>query len=279
MSTWLVTGCSSGIGRGIAEAALARGEQVVVTARKPETVADLVAQYPETALAVALDVTDEASIASAVAAAQAKFGTIDILINNAGYGYRAAVEEGEKSGIDEVFQTNVFGPVNLMKAVLPGMRAQKSGAIVNLSSIAAVCAAPGSGYYAATKAALESISEALYQEVGPLGIKVMVVEPGAFKTHFFDTSLKGTAVKIEDYTPTAGQRRKEVAINKGDQPGDPAKGGKVIVDTILKDKPPFRLALGSDAVAYIKEIGELKKAEYGAWAEISKTTDRDDLKK
>lgn len=162
MQTWLITGCSSGLGRGFAKAVLKSGDQVIVTARRVETLKDLVDAYPEQALALSLDVTKEEDIKNAVEKGLERFGTIDVLINNAGYGYRAAVEEGVPKEVDQLFQTNLFGPIALIKAVLPIMRKNHRGTIANVSSIAALGAALGSGYYAATKSALESISEALY---------------------------------------------------------------------------------------------------------------------
>ena len=277
MRTWLITGCSSGIGRGIAKAALERGEQVVVTARNPESVESLVKAYPKSVISVALDVTNIESINNAVYVAERKFGTIDVLVNNAGHGYRAALEEGEAEAIKEVFQTNVFGPLNLIKAVLPGMRVQKQGAVINVSSIAAVYANVGSGYYAATKAALELLSDALYQEATPLGIKVMIVEPGAFKTRFFDDSMKGTSIKIDDYSQTAGKTRKEVLINDGNQLGDPDKGGQVIVNTILGETYPARLVLGSDAVDFIRKKLQNRLRELESWQAVSEQTNREGI--
>ena len=274
MKTWLITGCSSGIGAGIARAALESGDNAVVTARRPEALAELVKDYPERALAVALDVTDGESIRAAVAAALGKFGAIDVLVNNAGYGYRAAIEEGERADVDKLFETNVFGPVELIKAVLPGMRTQKSGVILNVSSIAAARSALGSGYYAASKAALELITDGLRKEVAPLGIQAAIIEPGAFRTHFYDTSLQGTAVKIGDYDEISGKNRKENVVNKGNQPGDPAKAGKVIVAQVHSGKAlPVRLLLGSDAVKVVRTEMEGRIAEIDAWAEISAQTD------
>lgn len=273
MKTWLITGCSSGIGRGIAKAALEKGEQVVVTARNPDSVKALTDAYPDTALAVALDVTKADSIAEALQQARARFGAIDVLVNNAGHGYRSALEEGEPDNVAELFQTNVFGPVELMKAVLPDMRAQKSGTIINISSIAAVRSGVGSGYYAASKAALELLSDALWQEVTSLGIRVMVVEPGAFRTNFYDGSLKGTQVKIGDYAETAGKTRKENIVNHNDQPGDPERAGKVIVDVLEQENLPMRLLLGNDAVNFVRKELEHRLNELNAWEQVSVGSD------
>lgn len=273
MKTWFITGSSSGIGHGIAMAVLEKGDNAVVMARDVRKLQDIVQQYPETALAVPLELTDKASIHAAVQAANERFGSIDVLVNNAGHGYRAAVEEGEDESIAEVFGTNLFGAIELIKAILPQMRAKRQGAIINLSSIAAVRSAVGSGYYAATKAALELVSNALYQEVSPLGIKVMVVEPGAFRTRFFDDSLKGTQVKIDDYAATAGKTRKENIVNHHDQPGDPVKGGKVIVKTIEKEDYPRTLLLGSSAVFIVRKTLENRLAEIDQWENVSRQSD------
>lgn len=273
MKTWLITGCSSGIGRGIAKAVLEKGDCAVVTARDISKVEDIVQDYPETALAAALDVTEKDSIVNAVKAARDRFGMIDVLVNNAGYGYRSSVEEGDVSDVAVLFQTNVFGPVELIKEVLPQMRAQRSGAIINVSSIAAVRSAVGSGYYAASKAALELITDGLAKEVKPLGIKVMTVEPGSFRTHFYDTSLKGTAKKIDDYAETAGKTRKENIVNLKNQPGDPDKAGKVIADTIELENYPNRLLLGSDAVKIVSAELSSRIMETEIWEKVSVKTD------
>lgn len=247
--TWLITGCSSGLGKELATAVLAHGDWCVVTARKPEAVADLVAQYPETAVAARLDVNDPASIAEAVAAADA-FGGVDVLVNNAGYCLRGAVEECTRDEIVRQFDTNVFGPVAVMQAVLPQMRARRSGTIVNYSSIAALRAAVGSGYYAASKAAIELISDALRGEVGPLGIRVMVVEPGPFGTDFYSRSLDVNEARIADYADTAGARkvRQDNAGKMGDGWGSPAKAAEVVYTAVNADEAPFRLLLGSVAI-------------------------------
>lgn len=271
--TWFITGSSSGIGLGIAKAVLAQGDNAVVMARSAAKLESLVQQYPQNALAVSLELTDRNSIRRAVQAAQDRFGSIDVLVNNAGHGYRAAVEEGEDEAVAELYGTNLFGPVELIKAVLPQMRERRSGAIINLSSIAAVQSGVGSGYCASTKAALELLSDALYQEVSPLGIKVMVVEPGAFRTRFFDDSLKGTQVKIGDYAETAGKTRKENIQNLHDQPGDPDRGGKIIVETIQREDYPRILLLGSGAVQFVRDVLRKKLDEIEKWADVSARSD------
>ena len=226
MSTWLITGCSTGLGRALAEAVIGSGHNAVVTARDVANVADLASTAPERVLAVALDVTDPAQVASAVRQAHDRFGDVpDVLVNNAGYGYRAAVEEGDDADVRTLFETHFFGTVAMIKAVLPGMRARRSGAIVNISSIGATVTPVGSGYYAAAKAAIEGMSGALRGELAPLGISVTVVEPGAFRTDFAGRSLAQTATVIDDYAGTAGQRRKEKDTMHGTQAGDPGQGG------------------------------------------------------
>jgi len=273
MKTWLITGCSSGIGAGIAKAVLAGGDQAVVTARNTDAVKEIVDAYPDTALAVRLDVTKDEDIKNAVRAAAERFGNIDVLVNNAGYGYRSSVEEGQSSGVMQMYSTNLFGPIELIKEVLPQMRERKSGAIVNVSSIAAVRSAVGSAYYASSKAALELMTDGLARELEPLGIKVMIVEPGAFRTHFYDSSLKGTDVRITDYDATAGTKRVENVVNKKNQPGDPDKAGAVIKETIEKDEYPRCLLLGSDAVRIVTAAYEDKLREIEVWKDVSIRTD------
>ena len=226
MSTWLITGCSTGLGRALAEAVIAAGHNAVVTARDVAKVADLADDNTDRVLALPLDVTDSAQITNAVSQAEEKFGGIDVLVNNAGYGYRAAVEEGDDADIRALFETQFFGAVAMIKAVLPGMRARRSGAIVNISTIGVRIMPAGSGYYAASKAALEGMSGALRGELQPLGISVTVVEPGAFRTDFAGRSLTQSSTVIDDYAETAGKRRKEHDTVHGTQPGDPAKAAR-----------------------------------------------------
>ncbi len=272
--TWLITGCSEGgIGYGIARDVLKRGYNAVVTARNTDKVAKLVAEYPDTAFAVALDVTDENSIQKAVKAAVEKFGTIDVLVNNAGYAYRSSIEEAKDEDMMTMYNTNLFGPVHMIQAVLPIMREKKSGAIINVSSIAGVRTGAASGFYASSKAALELMSEGLAAEVKPLGIKVMIVQPGSFRTHFYDSSLKGSKMTIDAYKDTAWTRSVENSKNAQNQPGDPYKTGDVIIDVIEKDTYPFRLLLGSDAVRIVKGSLEGRLKEIEDWQEYSVKTD------
>lgn len=273
MKTWLITGCSSGLGRSLARTVLEEGYHAVVTARDTEKLKDFQKKYPETAMVLPLDVTDDESVKKAVSAAKKRFGMIDVLVNNAGYGYRAAVEEGEPEDTDRLFRTNFWGPIALIKAVLPDMRAKRNGAIINVSSIAALGTAPGSGYYAASKCALEGLSDGLRIETAPLGIKVMVVEPGAFRTDFAGRSLTQSGTVIADYEETAGARRIGKDMSHGTQQGDPDKGAKLIIKAIEAEDTPFRLLLGSDAVRFAKKNMENRCKEYDRWREFSCQSD------
>ncbi|GAA1428288.1 oxidoreductase [Microlunatus lacustris] len=275
MPTWLITGCSTGLGRDLATAVLEHGDQVVVTARDVARVSDLADAYPRTALALALDVTDPAQVSAAVQAAEQRFGQVDVLVNNAGYGYRAAVEEGEEDAVAQLFATNFFGAVAMTKAVLPGMRARRAGAVVNISSIGAQVAPAGSGYYAASKAALEAVSASLVKEVQPLGIAVVVVEPGGFRTDFAGRSLTQAAEPIADYAETAGRRRKEHDTVHGTQPGDPAKAAAAIIAAVEAPEPPELLVLGQDALDGYRATLDARRAQLEAWAETSRSTGYD----
>ncbi|AMM20042.1 short-chain dehydrogenase [Frondihabitans sp. PAMC 28766] len=272
MSTWLITGCSTGLGRHLAAAVLAAGHSAVVTARNVDAVADLQSQFPDSALAVALDVTDDSQVAAAVQAGIDRFGAIDVLVNNAGYGYRAAVEEGEVDAVQQLFDTHLFGSVATIKAVLPGMRARRSGSIVNVSSIGARISPPGSGYYSAVKAALEALSGSLAKEVEPLGIHVTVVEPGGFRTDFAGRSLTQSAEPIADYAETAGPRRIENDTVHGTQPGDPDKAATAIIGAVEAEKPPFMLILGDDALGGFRQGLQGLLDEADAWADVSRST-------
>ena len=273
MTTWLITGCSTGLGRALAEAVLGNRDNAVVTARNAGNVEDLAKAYPDTALALGLDVTDPAMIADAVRQAESRFGGVDVLVNNAGYGYRAAVEEGDDADVHQLFATNFFGAVAMIKAVLPGMRQRRRGAIVNISSIGARICPPGSGYYAATKAALEGMSGSLRKELEPLGIAVMAVEPGGFRTDFAGRSLTQSATVIDDYADTAGKRRREHDTAHGNQPGDPAKAAQALITAVGADRPPALLLLGSDAVTAFTGVLDAQRAELDAWRHLSTSTD------
>tara|TARA_R110000744_G_scaffold14338_1_gene40818 strand:- start:1158 stop:1997 length:840 start_codon:yes stop_codon:yes gene_type:complete len=271
--TWLITGCSSGLGRAFAEEVLAYGYNAVVTSRNPKDIQDIVTDYPETALGLALDVTDKDQITNAVKQAEQKFGGIDVLLNNAGYGFRGAVEEANEQEMHNLFDTNFFGTVHMIQAVLPVMREQRSGTIFNVSSIAGRFSNPASGYYSATKYAIEGMSDALLKEVSPLGIKVIVVEPGAFRTDFAGRSLTGAKKEISDYDETAGKRRKENDETHGTQPGDPKKAAQAIIKIEKEKQPPFRFLMGSDAIEIIQKELKQQMKELEDWKEISLTTD------
>ena len=272
--TWLITGCSTGLGRALAEAVLAHGDNAVVTARDVTAVEDLAKSHPDSALAVALDVTDGPQVSAAVAAAEERFGGVDVLVNNAGYGYRAAVEEGDDADVQQLFATHVFGTVATVKAVLPGMRARRSGTIVNISSIGARISPEGSGYYSAVKAAVEALTLSLRKEVAPLGIRAIAVEPGGFRTDFAGRSLQQAAVPIADYAATAGKRRKENdTTTHGQQAGDPVRAAAALITAVESDDPPFLLMLGSDAVGAVRTALDALRADVDTWESLSRSTD------
>ena len=274
-STWLITGCSTGLGRALAEAVIGAGHYAVVTARDVARVSDLAAAAPERVLAVALDVTNPEQVNAAVQQAQERFGSIDVLVNNAGYGYRGAVEEGDDAQVRELFETHFFGTVAMIKAVLPGMRARRKGAIVNISSIGAQLTPVGSGYYAAAKAAIEGLSGALHGELQPLGISVTIVEPGAFRTDFAGRSLVESPTRIDDYAATAGQRRKENDTMHGNQAGDPAKAAAAIIAAVESSEPPSFLLLGPDALAAYRYIAQSRATHIEAWEYLTSSTNLD----
>jgi NAD(P)-dependent dehydrogenase (short-subunit alcohol dehydrogenase family) len=273
MAIWLITGCSTGLGRALAEEVLGGGHCAVVTARSASAIQDLVDAHPDNALGVALDVTDPAQVVEAVRQAEERFGQVDVLVNNAGYGYRAAVEEADDADVRRLFDTNFFGAVAMIKAVLPGMRARRAGTIVNVSSIGARSCPPGSGYYSASKAAMEAMTSALRQEVGPLGITATAVEPGGFRTDFSGRSLTQSAEPIADYADTAGKRRKENDTVHGTQPGDPARAAAALVDVVASGKAPELLVLGSDALSRFRSVLDARRTDVDAWEQVSTSTD------
>jgi NAD(P)-dependent dehydrogenase (short-subunit alcohol dehydrogenase family) len=273
-AVWLITGCSKGFGREIARQALDAGYRVVATARRVTDLADLTAGEPTRALALELDVTNQTKIGSVIAAAEARFGRIDVLVNNAGYGYLGAIEEGEDTEVRRLFDTDLFAPVNLIKAVLPGMRARKSGHIVNISSIGGLVSYPGVGYYNMAKAGVEAMSDALAKEVAPFGIGVTVVAPGAFRTDFRSAdSLRQSATVIDAYADTVGQARARTAAGHGTQPGDPHKGAEAILKAVTAEKPPVHLLIGSDALDQLRAKLEAMRRETDAWEAVTRGTD------
>ena len=269
---WFITGCSTGFGRELSVILLKRGYRVVVTARDKAKVDDIVAGHDKTGLALKLDVDKQDQIDAAVKATEARFGRIDVLVNNAGYGYLAAVEEGDDSDVRAMFDTNFFGLAAMTRAVLPIMRAHKSGAIVNISSIGGFIGFPGSGYYAATKFAVEGLSEALSKEVAPFGIKVIIVEPGPFRTDWAGRSLKTPKKPVDAYAETAIGRRRQIQSYSGNQPGDPVRASEAIITAVEQEHPPLRLPLGAFAYesmgaeieAVRKEHASLEAAARGA---------------
>jgi NAD(P)-dependent dehydrogenase (short-subunit alcohol dehydrogenase family) len=257
---WFITGASSGFGRLLAEHLLKRGDAVVATARKPEQLKDLARGYPATSLTLKLDVTKSDDISKAMEDARARFGHIDVLVNNAGYGVIGAIEEVGRDEFMPMYETNVFGLIALTKAALPEMRERRSGTIVNLSSIGGLIAGPGFGYYASTKFCVEGLSEALRAEVEPLGIHVIVIEPGPFRTDFLGRSAQEARAVIADYIPTAGKAREYNQTQAGKQPGDPQKAVEAIIAAVEAPEPPKQLLLGKSAITrYRAKLEDVKK--------------------
>ncbi|MCB8875966.1 oxidoreductase [Acidisoma silvae] len=266
---WFITGCSTGFGRELVTLLLRQGYRVVATARDVTKIAGLIEGYEDKGLALALDVTDLDAIHHAVKQTEQKFGQIDVLVNNAGYGYMAAIEEGEDAPIRSMFDTNVFGLIDMTKAVLPGMRARHSGFVVNLSSIAGLRAFPGSGYYSATKHAVEAVSESLAQEGAPLGIKVLLVEPGPFRTDFAGRSLGRSKTVIADYDSTVHARLRMMQGYSGSQKGDPVRAAQAIIDVVASSNPPLRLVLGAMAMDGAREKVRQLTADFDTWEETT----------
>ena len=273
MKTWFITGASRGFGALITEHALARGDAVVAAARKPKATVERFGNHPNL-LAVALDVTDENQAHAGAKAAVERFGRIDVLVNNAGYGLLGAVEEASAAEVEALYRTNVFGLLAVTRAVLPHMRRQRSGRILNLSSIGGYVSSPGWGVYCSTKFAVEGLSEALAIELRPFGISVTAVEPGYFRTDFLDqSSLAVSPHRIDDYHATSGAMRDFAAGANHAQPGNPAKLAEVLVDFVETASPPVRLALGSDTVAAIEKKNAESAALVDEWRAISISTD------
>ena len=266
---WLITGCSKGLGRTLAEAVIAAGHSLIATARKASTLDELVALAPERVLALALDVNHEAAVQAAVAEGLSRFGRIDVLVNNAGYGLAGAVEECSTEEALAQMHTNLFGALSLTRAVLPAMRAEKRGHILQISSVAGQAATPGLGLYNASKFALEGASEALAQELAPLGIRVTLIEPGPFRTDWAGSSLVTAEKRIADYDATAGQTRNYLGNVVGRQPGDPARAAQAMLTVVAAEKPPLRLPLGAMAVGRIRGKLAAQLAELDAWQALA----------
>ena len=270
---WFITGCSSGFGRELTKLVLDRGYRAVITARDPRTIQDLTAGHDGRALALKLDVTNKAEVAESVKTAQSTFGSIDVLVNNAGYGYVGAIEESEEDEVRAMVDTNFFGLARMIRAVLPGMRKRRRGCIVNISSNGGLQAFPGFGYYNATKFAVEGLSEALEKEVAPLGIKVLLVEPGPFRTDWAGRSLKRTKERIPEYAETASAPLERLISGSGKQVGDPVRAGEVIIKAVESENMPLHLVLGKVAVETARSKIELLSRDVDAWEEIALSAD------
>jgi NAD(P)-dependent dehydrogenase (short-subunit alcohol dehydrogenase family) len=266
---WLITGCSTGFGRELAKAVLAKGYNAAVASRNIDDVKDIVENYPQTAIAVKLDVTVKEQVESAVAETVKKFGQVDFLVNNAGIGYFAAIEESEEEKVRNMFEINFWGLAHMTNEVLPIMRKQRSGFIINIASIGGLRGFPGVGFYNATKFAVDGYSEALSKETAPLGIKVMIVAPSGFRTDWAGRSAEDSKIKIADYETTAGKNAGDIRGYSGNQAGDPVRAAAAIIKAVEAENPPLRLLLGSASLkgARIK-LEELKK-EFDAWEETS----------
>lgn len=272
-NVWFITGCSTGFGRELAKHLLENNYRVVVTARNTEKIQDLVEINKDNALALALDVTDKAQIKNAVAKAEDHFGRIDVLVNNAGFGYFGAVEESDEREVRAMFEANFWGLAEMTRAVLPKMRERRSGAIVNISSIGGLVGNPSVGFYNATKFAVNGLSEALQKEVAPLGINVIIVEPSGFRTDWAGRSANDATVKIDDYTETAGAFQTMIRSYSGNQPGDPVRAAKAIVKAVEAENPPKNLLLGRAALNNARLKLEALREEFDAWAETSEGAD------
>jgi len=270
---WFVTGAARGIGLRIVEAALAAGDAVVATSRDASSLRERFAGN-DALLPVSLDVTDDEQAAAAVAAALDRFGRIDVLVNNAGFGLLGAVEEASAEEVRRLYETNVFGLLNVTRAALPSMRERRRGHVLNISSVGGYQSGAGFGVYCSTKFAVEGLSEALHAELAPLGVHVTVVEPGYFRTEFLDRSSLTVSPRIlADYAPTAGQvRERAVQINQK-QPGDPARLAQALLALVASPTPPVRLPLGTDTLQVIGEKNARVAAETAAWRELSASTD------
>ncbi|MFD5323505.1 oxidoreductase [Streptomyces sp. NPDC127092] len=273
---WLVTGATSGFGRSITEAALDAGDTVIAAARRPAVLDELAATYPGRLVPVALDVTDADAVDATVAEAVARFGRIDVLVNNAGRGLVGAVEETTDRELRDLMELHFFGPARLTRAVLPHMRSQKSGAVVQMTSMGGRLSFPGVGAYSATKFALEGLTEALAAEVAPFGIKALIVEPGSFRTSFAGGGALQLTAEMPEYAETVGAVRTALPDSDGKQAGDPEKAAAAILRALDSEHTPLRLALGNDAFDAITAHAEAALAEARAWESVSRGTDFED---
>lgn len=279
MSVWFITGASRGFGLLIAREALARGNQVVATARHSSDIQKALPDAGDNLIVVDLDVTNAQQAAAAVQAATDAFGRIDVVVNNAGRGVLGAVEEISDDEARAVFEVNVFGTLTMQRAVLPVLRAQRSGHVINISSVGGLVGSPGWGIYGATKFAMEGFTEALSQELAPLGVRVTLVEPGYFRTDFLDaSSLRTEGLVIDDYDQTAGAMRRTAVDVNHTQPGDPVKAASAIVDIAEVPDPPLRLLLGADSVTGVENKLRQVAADIETWRALSVSTDHDDVR-
>lgn len=270
---WFITGCSTGFGRQLALHTLSLGYPTVVTARNVKQVEDIVAGHDDLALALTLDVTSPEQIHAAVAAAESKFGRIDVLVNNAGIGYFGSFEESDLSAVRQMFEINIWGLTQMTRAVLPIMRRQRSGHIVNISSMGGITAFPAVSFYNATKFGVEGLSESLALEVAPIGIKVLIVEPGPFRTDWAGRSAADAPTAIADYESTVGARMRTMRGYSGKQPGDPERAAAIIVQTVESANPPLRLLLGKAALSISRGKVDALKKNFEDWADIAESAD------
>ncbi|CAN5667693.1 oxidoreductase [soil metagenome] len=270
---WLITGCSTGFGRALAKQVLKLGYKAAVAARNTADISDIVAHYPETALAVKLDVTIDDDIVSAVNATVQNFGQIDVLVNNAGIGYFGAIEESDEKEVRRMFDINFFGLAKMTQEVLPFMRKHRSGHIINISSIGGLRSFPAVGFYNATKYAVDGLSEALAKETEPLGIKVTIVAPSGFRTDWAGRSANDSQVKIEDYATTAGKNKSDIRGYSGNQPGDPARAAAAIIKVVESSDPPLRLLLGKAAMKGARLKLEELKRDFDTWEKTTVEAD------
>jgi len=270
---WLITGVSSGFGRALWDAALRRGDRVTGTVRTEAARAAIMRAAPNHAVVRLLDVTDDSAVRATVAATETETGPVDIVVNNAGYGLVAAVEEASLTEIRAQFEVNLFGAIAVMQAVLPAMRARRAGRIINISSVSGLVGWPSLGIYSGSKFALEGISETLAEEVAPLGIHVILIEPGGFRTDFAGRSRAESVRNISDYEVTVGANRQILRDHAGHEPGDPAKAAQAILQIADVSSPPRRLMLGADALGYARRKFQQHAAEIDAWLALTRSTD------
>lgn len=266
---WFITGCSTGLGHALAAAVLERGWRAVVTARDVDHVADLAEGREGRVLPLALDLGKPGQSSEAVRRAEERFGAVDVLVNNAGYGYLAAIEEGEDEEVRAMFETNLFGLIETTKAALPGMRNRRSGHIINVTSVGGLVSFPATGFYHATKYAVEGLSDTLSQEVAPLGIKVTIVEPGPFRTDWAGRSIRQSKTRLADYDATAGERRRQTEASSGNQKGDPARAAEAMIAAVESDDPPLHLLLGAGALTLARTKLEALEQNFHDWEETT----------